>query len=367
MIGLVLAVLSFGASLIIGSLLIPEIIKIAHAREFLDHPDHRKVHKNSIPTLGGVGIFAAFIISVLLSSFINISSEIQYLLGATFLIVLVGTRDDLLSLGATSKLIAQFFAACIAVYFAEIHFTSLHGLFGVYEVSPLIAYPASIFTIIVITNAFNLIDGIDGLAGTVGLIIFLFFGLWFALLSEKGIAIICFSMVGAIVAFLRYNYSPARIFMGDTGSLLLGFVAATIAIRFFETNASLPSTYALHFGNPISLVSALLVYPLFDTLRVFVLRILRGVHPLQADRNHLHHLLLNLGCSHSQVVSWIVSTTGAFVFIFIFSDRLGFTDVFLVPILVMIITVLSSLLHLAVEKKMKLSKEMAKIEQENKK
>ncbi|MCC5946656.1 MAG: undecaprenyl/decaprenyl-phosphate alpha-N-acetylglucosaminyl 1-phosphate transferase [Bernardetiaceae bacterium] len=328
----------------ISSFLMPQIIKIAHARGMHDAPDARKIHTDKIPTFGGIGIFFGFMIAALIGSFPYFDAQTQFLFGGILVIVVVGMRDDFMPLSAFWKLLGQIGAAILLVA-ADLRFHSLHGLFGVEEITIWWSYPISFFTIIVITNAFNLIDGIDGLAGTVSVIVFSFFGTWFGLLGMHVPTVICFATVGAVIAFLRFNYSPARIFMGDTGSLLLGFTASAIVLLFFDTNAKLPASQPLRFDYPIVIASAVMVYPLFDTIRVFVMRASRGRSPLSADKNHIHHLLLCTGLSHTRSVFVIAVFNLLYIGFFVFLNQFPvFSDNFLVPVLIVSAILLISIL-----------------------
>jgi UDP-N-acetylmuramyl pentapeptide phosphotransferase/UDP-N-acetylglucosamine-1-phosphate transferase len=323
-------VLSAISALAIGLLLIPEIIKIAHARNMHDLPNERKLHTEKIPTFGGIGIFFGFIISAVFWSFFFAEGvEGQFLLGGILVIVIVGMRDDFLPLSAFWKLIGQIVAASITIV-GGFHFQSLYGLFQVYQINDLLSYTITLYTIIVITNAFNLIDGIDGLAGSISVLVFSLFGFWFFGVGNMLFTIACFSLVGAVLAFLRYNLSPAKIFMGDTGSLLLGFMAAVATIKFLQTNAALPTGAAFKFERPISMVAALLVYPLLDTLRVFLMRVAVGRSPLSPDKNHIHHLLLRLGLSHGKAVLIILSFNIVFILVFYWLNKQPINDNFLV-------------------------------------
>ena len=171
---LVQVILAIVASFAIGVLLIPQIIHIAHSRNMYDTPDERKIHKHSIPRFGGVAIFFATIITFLLLSYSSLTTNIQFLVGALLIIVIIGMRDDFLPLRAIWKLIGQIAAASLIII-GDIRFNSLYGFLGVGEINDLVSYAVSLYTIIVITNSFNLIDGLDGLAGTVSLAFFGFF------------------------------------------------------------------------------------------------------------------------------------------------------------------------------------------------
>jgi UDP-N-acetylmuramyl pentapeptide phosphotransferase/UDP-N-acetylglucosamine-1-phosphate transferase len=337
-------------SFIIGTLLIPQIIHIAQVRNMYDTPDERKIHKVRIPRFGGIGIFFGTFITFLTLSLTSLTTGMQFLTGALLIIVIIGMRDDFLPLKAIWKLFGQIAAASLIII-GDFRFESLHGFLGVYDINEMLSFAVSLYTIIVITNSFNLIDGIDGLAGTVSVLFFSFFGIWFVYTESTVMSTLCFSAVGATMSFLRFNYTPSRIFMGDTGSLMLGFLASAVILEFIRHNASLPETSYAHFSNPVSIASVALVYPLFDTLRVFTLRVMNGRSPFSADKNHLHHLLLNVGFSHLKAVFVIILINIVMMILVIYFQKFG--DNFLVPFVVLSAATLALILQKKSEKALK--------------
>jgi len=169
----------------------------------------------------------------------------------------------------------------------------------------------SIFTIIVIINAINLIDGINGLSGSVGIVISVAFGWWFYSINAIELAIIAFALAGALVAFLKFNITPAKIFMGDTGALLIGLVCSILAIKFIELNKTLVHPMAIKSVPAVAV--GVMIIPLFDTLRVFTIRIMHRKSPFHPDRNHIHHLLLDLHLSHMQATFVLVAVNLLFI------------------------------------------------------
>ena len=302
------ALLAFAISLV----LTPEIIKVAHSYQIHDMPNERKVHSQQIPRFGGLAIFMGLIITLLLWSFWRSELFNLPLLAAATGIVIVGFRDDFLPLRASVKLLGEVIGAFIIIFFGDIRLESLHGLLGIDELPIYISYAVSIFTIIVITNAFNLIDGINGLAGSIAILVFSTYGCWFYINGDMPTAALCFGIIGGTLAFLLFNYQ-SKIFMGDCGSLLLGFMAAAVTIKFLGDNAQLPNTAAHHFASPVMFVSCLLAFPLFDTIRVFTLRLAAGISPFTPDRNHIHHLLIGIHSSHAVATTIILMVNLAFI------------------------------------------------------
>jgi UDP-GlcNAc:undecaprenyl-phosphate GlcNAc-1-phosphate transferase len=304
---------SFLTSFFISFFALPSIIKIAHLKNLTDDPSHRKNHVDKTPTLGGVAIFASLIFS--LSFWVRNPDffEMKYFLSSLIIMFFVGIKDDLYNLVSYKKLIAQLIAALILVHYGDVRLTSMYRFFGVQDIPLWLSYPFSIFTITVIINAFNLIDGVDCLAAGVASVICLFFGIWYGLVGYNALALMSFVLLGALLAFLYYNRPPAKIFLGDTGSLLIGLVIALLSIRFIEYNKVNDSPY--HISSVPAVAIGILMIPLFDLARVFFLRIKEGKSPLDADRNHLHHRLLALGMSPLQV-SLTLSLATAFFTIY---------------------------------------------------
>ncbi|RYF87261.1 MAG: undecaprenyl/decaprenyl-phosphate alpha-N-acetylglucosaminyl 1-phosphate transferase [Chitinophagaceae bacterium] len=194
-----------------------------------------------------------------------------------------------------------------------------------YEIPHFAGMVFTMFTIIVITNSFNLIDGVDGLAGSLGVLTTLVLGTYFYFIGEIAFGVMAFSLAGAIFSFLIYNFSPAKIFMGDTGSLLLGLVNSVLVIKFINVAGNAPGSFALEAAPAIGF--AVLIIPLFDTLRVFGLRILDRRSPFSPDRNHVHHFLLDLGFSHKKITLTCVAANIGFIALAYFTRHLGTTVV----------------------------------------
>ena len=206
----------------------------------------------------------------------------------------------------------------------------------------------TIFTIIILTNAYNLIDGLDGLAGTIGLIILLFFGCWFYLAGYPYFSILAFAFSGSILAFLIFNWQPSKIFMGDTGALTIGLLLSYFSIHFINTNYSLPENFPTRFQASIGTVVCVLIIPIFDTLRVIVLRLRRFESPFHADRNHLHHQFLNLGFNHSQATLILGAINIGFIFLaWILRNN---SDKLILPVVIVICLIINQILKVAQRK-----------------
>ena len=285
----------FLTSLVISYIAIPKVITFSRRFNLFDSAGKRASHEGSVPVFGGIAIFAGLIFSLLFWAEID---RIQFVLVSLLIVFFVGVIDDLLTLSPIKKIVGQIISVLIIIYLADFRIDNMHGVLGVYELSELISTLFTIFVVIVITNGFNLIDGVDGLAAGLGVISSFIFGL-IALLTvgQQNIAIIAFSLMGALLGFLRYNLHPAKIFMGDTGSLVVGMTLSVLAINIIQGGLI---TETFHFPNKGPLLAiVLLSIPLFDSFRVFIVRIIKGRHPLYPGREHIHHALLNLGVGHT--------------------------------------------------------------------
>jgi UDP-GlcNAc:undecaprenyl-phosphate/decaprenyl-phosphate GlcNAc-1-phosphate transferase len=297
---------------IITFLAIPSIIRVSVIKNLFDEPGERKSHSSSIPTLGGLAIFAGVVFSFSFWSTGFDNAPTQYIISAIIVMFFIGIKDDIVELTAHKKLYGQLFAAIIIVLFADIRITSLYGILGVYQIPYWVSVILSMFTILTIVNAYNLIDGIDGLAGGVGAIAAFTFGLWFYNYNQIALCILAFSLFSSLLAFLVYNFSPANIFMGDTGSLVVGLILSVLTIFFVELSFdALP--YAFPFRSSPAMAIAILIIPLMDTLRVFIIRLKAGRSPFQADRNHIHHQLLDFGLSHREAALTLYLVNIAFI------------------------------------------------------
>lgn len=307
---------------------IPIIIQVAKEKKLYDEPDERKVHKVVIPTLGGLGIFAGFILATLMGSPKTGANDLQYFAAASIVIFFLGIKDDILILSPAKKFIGQLIAAGIAIKFGGVAINNMHGFMGIYHIPPIASAILTLFTMVVVINSFNLIDGIDGLAGSLGLLTSLSMGIYFFMDGNLSYAVMAFALCGSIIGFLIYNYSPAKIFMGDTGSLLLGLINSILVIKFINI-AGHPSS-AFHLNAAPAIGFTVLIVPLFDTLRVFTLRILDRRSPFSPDRNHIHHILLDLGLNHRKITLVCVFANALFITLAYLLRDLGTTYVILI-------------------------------------
>ncbi|MDT3958360.1 MraY family glycosyltransferase [Staphylococcus kloosii] len=281
-------------SMIVSLILTPIIIKVSQKMDIVDKPNYRKVHTKPVSVLGGTVILFSFLLGIWLGH--PIETEVKPLVIGSVLIYLVGLIDDIYDLKPIIKLIGQIVAAIVVVYYGvTIDFISLpigptiH--FGILSV------PITIIWIVAITNAINLIDGLDGLASGVSAIALATIGFIAILQANIFIIMICSVLIGALLGFLCFNFHPAKIFLGDSGALLIGFIVGFLSLLGFK-NITFVSLFF-----PI----VILAVPFIDTLFAMIRRVKKGQHIMQADKSHLHHKLLDLGYSHRQTVLLIYS------------------------------------------------------------
>ncbi|MBC7946794.1 MAG: undecaprenyl/decaprenyl-phosphate alpha-N-acetylglucosaminyl 1-phosphate transferase [Chitinophagaceae bacterium] len=320
--------LTASVSFIISFLAIPVVLQIADQKKLFDVPDERKVHTHPVASLGGVGIFGGFLLAALLSIQGQYNYEFQYFFAAALVIFFLGLKDDLVVLSPSKKFVGQVVAASILIHLGHIRLDSMHGLFGFEQLPEGFALALSYLTIIVIINSFNLIDGIDGLAASLGILTMLIFGTYFFITDYHAYALLAFALAGSLIAFLIFNHHPAKIFMGDSGSLMIGLVNAILVIKFINV-ASEPSV-AVPIGSAVAMGFAILIVPLLDTLRVFAIRIFNGRSPFTPDRNHVHHLLLARGMGHAAVTFTCVAINIFFVALAYAGRSLGSTMLLLI-------------------------------------
>ncbi|HTQ27201.1 MAG TPA: MraY family glycosyltransferase [Puia sp.] len=316
-------ILAVAISFTVTFLAIPVIINVAEMKKLFDVPDARKIHQMAITPLGGIGIFAGFIFGCLLTINFKDSSEFQYFMAATMVIFFLGLKDDILVISPVKKFIGQVLAAFLIIYDGRIQIRSMHGFLGIYQLPEMFSLLITYFAVIVIINSFNLIDGVDGLAGSLGLMSSILFGFYFLSVNMPAYYILAFSLSGSLLAFLIFNFQPAKIFMGDTGSLLIGSINAILVIKFINVAQSTDVAYPLESSPAIGF--AILMIPLLDTLRVFSIRIFKRRSPFSPDRNHIHHLLLDRGLSHKVITLLLVSFNLALVVCVYLERNLGCT------------------------------------------
>lgn len=283
------------SSTILSFILTPFIRKLAIATKVISIPkDERNIHKKPIPLLGGLAIYISFMLLTILKPGALSQPEIGILIGATFIII-GGVIDDIMEIKPWQKLLFQVAATLSLIYYG-ITITILTNPFftgGSYFNIGLLYIPFTLIWIIGVTNAFNLIDGLDGLAAGIALISCVTIFIIAIMTKRNEVAVFTAILSGAILGFLPYNFNPASIFLGDTGSQLLGFLLAAISIE-----GTIKSAAAFAIAVPILALGL----PIYDTIFAMIRRKINGKPIMQADRGHLHHRLLDMGLTQRQAV-----------------------------------------------------------------
>jgi UDP-GlcNAc:undecaprenyl-phosphate/decaprenyl-phosphate GlcNAc-1-phosphate transferase len=326
--------LSLAISFSIVYFVIPKIIKVSIVKKLYDVPNHRSAAKHIVPTLGGIAIFAGFRLSQVISLNSFNTNDLKYLSAGVLIMFLIGLKDDIIGVSARAKLFVQLLMALYLVVLGNYQITNLHGLMGIHEIEYFTGIALSVFVIVGIINSLNLIDGIDGLSSGIGIVISSIFGLLFLTAGDYIYAITCFSLTGSLIAFFLYNVfgHANKIFMGDTGSLILGVVVALLTIHFIGFT---PVSSTSFYGSSAIALSIIIV-PVIDTLRVFIIRLSQKRSPFSPDMNHIHHNLLKLtGGHHLAASSIMIAANGLIILLaFILIEEIGNNMLFILLLVV---------------------------------
>lgn len=318
-----LTILIFGVTFFTALWIIPQMIRFAYRFALVDRPNSRKHHIKSTPVLGGLSIFfSVFFAFTFVGLFLknapilNLDFKIIFgLFGAVSLMVFFGLKDDIFGASPFEKIVFQILAALLIIICCEIRIQTFDGLFGINELPTFFSYVFSVFVFVIVVNAFNLIDGIDGLSASIGLVSTLSFGVFFFLGDLVIHSLIMFCYSGALLSFLLFNFKK-KMFLGDNGSMSLGVIVAfgVFSLITASHDAKLLAETNYFIENASIVALALISFPLLDTLRIFCVRLMKGKSPFIADRNHLHHHLIELNFSHFNstlsIVSYTIIVTG---------------------------------------------------------
>lgn len=310
---IVFIAMGFILSLIIESIILPKIILISRKKSLFDIPDERKLHENPVPRLGGVSFLPVLLLVILIVLYIKVNvwnfqletlGIIMMLVCGMLILYITGIKDDLSGVSYQKKFIMQFIASVFLVS-SGTYINNFYGLFGIYEIPIAIGIPFTMLLCVFITNSINLIDGIDGLASGISALALIIYGYMFYISKQWSFSIICFSMLGILVAFFYYNvFSKNKIFMGDTGSLLLGYLLSFLGIRLAMNIPELSDSYP---SNSILAASSVLFIPMFDAIKVMYTRLCIHRSMFCPDRRHIHHRLVDIGISQRSAMLILVS------------------------------------------------------------
>lgn len=287
--------------------LTPVVINVVKVRRLFEKRNERSSHSNMVPSFGGVSFFIVFVMALSFSEQFFVSGRAYYMIPAALIIFMIGLKDDLTGVGPRNKIIGQLLATSLLFLSSDFQITELWGFIGIHHISLWISIPLAYAVVIFFINAFNLIDGIDGLSASLAAFFFSFFGIFSFFREDYTLMMVCIAFVGMFFAFLRYNLSSdKKIFMGDTGSMFIGFILSALVIEIMSSDFNI-YVDSMQASNVPHLIIGMLYIPVFDSIRIFIARASEGKSPFAPDRTHIHHLLMDYhGWNHQKTATTIV-------------------------------------------------------------
>ena len=351
----------------ISLLLIPKIRSIAIKLNLSDAPDNRSSHTAPVPTFGGVIFYVTYIVILFFAQNLDVNHVSVTLLASISVLFFTGLLDDFRNLSPKIKFLFQIIGVAILMFQPDFRIVSLHGFLGVYEIPMAISVAGSMFFLLALINAFNLIDGIDGLSGITGIIIASFYCFMLFNLGYYFYLSISLATIGTLLAFLRFNFSIKRkIFMGDTGSLVIGLVLGLLTLKLMAVGDAAHNSLSFNRSQLPLFLAGVLFIPTLDTIRVMLLRFTRGVSMFKPDRNHIHHILIDFGFSHRKA-SFCIGFINFIVASIMFYVTQQFTIVISLLILISMFFIAFAVLFImnknqtAIRLKVKIRKSMVKL------
>ena len=335
--------IAFLLAIVLNSYAIPVILYIAKKKNLFEVKDKSGNLVQAIPTIGGLGIFASFIIVSLslintcgLNDNTSCLGSLPPIIAGTTLIFFIGMKDDLLDVSYFKKMLVELIALFIIVVVGEVRINSLQGMFTFFELRYSASVLLSIFVGYIIINAFNFIDSIDGLASSLALVGSLVFGFFFMVSSDWEYAILSFALTGSLIPFIYYNVNgkERKLYLGDTGSLLIGFIITVLVFRFNQLNSF--DLYTHYFVAAPAFSFAVVLVPMYDIVRVFILRMFHLESPFKSDRRHLHYVLVDIGLTHLQSTGLLLFVNLAFIAFAYFFNSLGNSNLMYIMVSAMI-------------------------------
>lgn len=308
-------------SVLFAGILIPQILLVSYRCKLFDMPDERKIHRGTVPRLGGIAFTPVILFSVSLllgmsilmgntdmENMMRINAQaISFGLCALLLMYLTGMSDDLIGVRYRAKFVVQIFCAVLLIG-AGMYVNDLHGIIGLGHISPWFGIPLTILIVVYVVNAINLIDGINGLASGLSSAAFIIYGTAFLMIGKPIFAMLSFACLGVLIQFFYYNVFGSaerkkKIFMGDTGSLTIGLLLAFLGLALLQWS---PDKFPTFRTNPMILAVSPLIIPCFDVVRVFLHRVRRHGNPFLPDKTHIHHKMLAIGLNQHLAMVLIV-------------------------------------------------------------
>ena len=333
----------FVAALLASIWVFPKVLKIAFDKNIVDNPDARKLQRVPVPVLGGMAVVFGILVALSVSQlFVDCSSLFTIVL-AMVIMLFIGTMDDILDIPSTTRFMLEILVALMIIYTCDYSLDNLHGLWGVHELSPWVSLPLTVVTVVGIINAINLIDGVDGYSSGYCMMACSIFGVFFYIVGDMPMTLLAVACVAALIPFFLHNVfgRTSKMFIGDGGTLLMGCVMSVFVLNILKTSTACVEYSGWGMGLvPLSL--AVLCIPVFDTVRVMVMRILRGTSPFHADKTHLHHLFIEMGFSHIGTTISILFLNLTVIFGWYISYKCGAgaaTQLYIVIALALLVTV----------------------------
>ena len=292
-------IIPFFTALLLVGWIHPRLVKIALLKNIVDNPDARKLQRTPVPVLGGVAVFFGVVIAIGCMSSVVDCSGLPVVLMAMMAMLYTGTMDDILSLSPGLRFVIEIVVVLLLIFVGGYCIDDFHGLWNIGRFSYWCAVPLTVVAAVGIINAINLVDGVNGLSSGYCIMACLIFGTLFFLAGEAPMTILAAVSVGALIPFFLHNVfgKTSKMFIGDGGTLVMGVVMSVFVIAILQ-NGSRVAAYVNPNVGLVPFTLAVLSVPVFDTLRVMSTRILKGTSPFRPDKTHLHHMFIDLGCSH---------------------------------------------------------------------
>lgn len=317
-------IIAFVVALIATIIIHPVVVRIAQRRSVYDNPNERKLQRCPVPLLGGVAVFIGMFVALIVSSFLSdMSAFIPVFVAMVFMLV-VGTLDDVKGLSPYLRFALEILMVALLALSTGISLNDFQGLWGVGGIPIWLSFPLTIFAVVGIINAINLIDGVDGLSSGFCIMASIIFGALFYVVGNVDMVIVALISIGALLPFFFHNVfgKTSKMFIGDGGTLMMGVVIATYVVSAITTGSKCEKLVEEGFGV-IPFTLSVLSVPVFDTLRVMMLRILRHTSPFYPDKTHLHHLFIELGFSHAGTTVAVLTLNSVVVLAWLLSYYLG--------------------------------------------
>lgn len=277
----------------------PKLVKIAHLKGIVDHPDARKLQRTPVPVLGGVAVFFGIVLGVALTSGYTNCQSLMTIVAAMMIMLYVGTMDDIVGLSAKFRLLVEIGVTTLLIFVNSLSINNFGGLWGYHLIPDYVAIPLSIFAMVGIINSMNLIDGVNGLSSGYCIMASIIFGTFFLIVGNAPMTTLAAVAIGSLLPFFFHNVfgTTSKMFIGDGGTLVMGIVMSTFVVNILSSQTTIEGIDS-NFGL-VPFTLATMSIPIFDTLRVMLSRIVRGTSPFHPDKTHLHHMFIDMGFSHA--------------------------------------------------------------------